>query len=124
MQQRESFFSHQPELTSHLSLDSGLRFWTACLVLCSLLAAASGGATLLVITLAFARLIPTSSWLSTGSSVSGAASVLFLILSGHCMDKAEDADRAIKFKCWRDEDFPLISAGGSPTDAALGYKSL
>lgn len=124
MQQTESFFSHQPTSTSGLSLGNGLRFWTVCLVVCSALAAVSGGVALLAIIAVFVRLIPDSARISALGTLSGAGSILFLILAGHCMDKAEAADRAIKFQCWRDEAFPLLSSAGSPTDAALGRKSL
>jgi hypothetical protein len=124
MQRTESFFSHQTKPTGHISLEKGLRFWTACLVVCSLLTALSGGIGLLAIAITFTRIVPHSSWLSISGGISGAASILFLILSGHCMDKAEEADRAIKFQRWREEAVPMLSANGSPTDAALGYKSL
>ena len=124
MRQTESFFSHQPSPSGRLSLNTVLRFWTVCLVLCSVLAVVFGGVALLVIALVFARAIPDASRISTLGSVSGASSILFLILSGHCMDKVEEADRATRFQYWKDEAFPLLSANGSPTDAALGSKSL
>ena len=124
MQQTESFFSYQPKPAGRLSFDNGLRLWTVCLVVCSVLAAVFGGAALLVIILVFARAIPDASRLSTWGSVFAASSIFLLILSGHCMDKAEEADRAARFQCWRDEGFPLLSADGSPTEAALGHRSL
>jgi hypothetical protein len=124
MQQTESFFSRQPASPGRLSWGSGLRFWTACLVVCTVLAAVLGGTATLAILAVFVRFVPDSARISTLGTLSGAGSILFLVLAGHCMDKAEEADRAIRFQCWRDEGFPLLSAGGSPTDAALGYKSL
>ena len=124
MRQTESFFSHQPTSAGGLSWGNGLRLWTACLVVCAALTAILGGVALLAIIAVFVRLIPDSARISALATVSGAGSILFLILAGHCMDKAEAADRAMRFQHWKDEAFPLLSSAGSPTDAALGRKSL